>query len=134
MFQLLDTYHWPVTVYTQDAGEWTRGEFEAEFKYLSLANIEGIEAAEDADLATKVVALLSEVLVGVHQVAGPDGEPLPSSDALVAQALDSANLRAGLIDALIESLHQGERPDHIKNSLAPPSTGLVAPAPTAEPT
>jgi len=101
-----DTYTWPVTVYSPSDGEWTKGEFVATFRLVSMDEIEAALSSEDESTLRDLVC---GALVGWDGIADADGRPLPFSDAAKARLVQIPHVVRALIAAFTESI--GPRQD-----------------------
>jgi len=110
------SYKWPVSfMQPSDGGIKEKQTFDAEFKRLSQARIneiqasaqKRIEAADDGKIIDDDITDLSvanEILCGWSGVVDSDGEPIPFTKATKIQLLDIPMVGAALIEAYFNSL------------------------------
>lgn len=94
------TYFWPVTVFVpSDGGQFEKATFDAEFKRMTLDELQAM--AED-DLDGKRTT--STILLGWKGVVGDDGEEIPFSETARDDMLAWSFVRTAVLNAFRESL------------------------------
>ncbi|MBF0093991.1 MAG: hypothetical protein HQL34_05540 [Alphaproteobacteria bacterium] len=107
MFKLTThhSYSWPVIVQTPvDGGKFTKATFDATFKVIPQERIDAIVRGGNVD-----AELLCEVTQGWKGVQDDDGQDLPFSEEARDRLLSVPYVRAGLVDAYLDSLSGGAR-------------------------